>query len=222
MTLVWALIRRDLVLAMRQGGGAGMALGFFLVVVVMLPLGLGPDQAMLTRIAPGALWVALLLSVLLSTDRIFQADYEDGALEVMLLGPVPAELIVVAKTTAHWLTTGLPLALAAPLLGIFLNLPVDAFAPVVATTLIGSPALSFLGAVGAAITVGVRRGGLLLSILVLPLYVPVLIFGVSAAGAAITGPVSFGTPALILAALSLASIVLCPLAAAAALRVHFR
>lgn len=114
MSLVWALIRRDLVLAMRQGGGAGMALGFFLVVVVMLPLGLGPDQAMLTRIAPGALWVALLLSVLLSTDRIFQADYEDGTLEVMLLGPVPAELIVVAKTAAHWLTTGLPLALAAP------------------------------------------------------------------------------------------------------------
>jgi heme exporter protein B len=207
---------------MRQGGGAGMALGFFLVVVVMLPLGLGPDSAMLTRIAPGALWVALLLSVLLSTDRIFQADYEDGALEVMLLGPVPTELIVIAKTTAHWLTSGLPLALAAPLLGIFLNLPAEAFAPVVATTLIGSPALSFLGAVGAAITVGVRRGGLLLSILVLPLYVPVLIFGVSAAGAAITGPVPFGTPALILAALSLASIVLCPLAAAAALRVHFR
>lgn len=222
MTLIWALVRRDLVLAMRQGGGAGMALGFFLVVVVMLPLGLGPDPAMLTRIAPGALWVALLLSVLLSTDRIFQADYDDGALEVMLLGPVPAELVVVAKTTAHWLTSGLPLALAAPLLGIFLNLPAEAFLPVVATTVIGSPALSFLGAVGAAITMGVRRGGLLLSILVLPLYVPVLIFGVAAASAAITGPVSFGTPTLILAALSLASIVLCPLAAAAALRVHFR
>jgi len=222
MNLVWALVRRDITLAVRQGGGAGVALGFFLVVVVMLPLGLGPDPSTLTRIAPGALWVALLLSVLLSTDRIFQADYEDGALEVMLLGPVPSELIVVAKTAAHWLTSGLPLALAAPLLGIFLNLPPQAFLPLVATTLIGSPALSFLGAVGAAVTVGIRRGGLLLSILVLPLYVPILIFGVSAAGAAISGPVPFGTPALILAALSLASIVLCPLAAAAALRVHFR
>lgn len=222
MNLVWALVCRDITLAVRQGGGAGVALGFFLVVVVMLPLGLGPDPVTLTRIAPGALWVALLLSVLLSTDRIFQADYEDGALEVMLLGPVPSELIVVAKTTAHWLTSGLPLALAAPLLGIFLNLPPEAFLPLVATTLIGSPALSFLGAVGAAVTVGIRRGGLLLSILVLPLYVPILIFGVSAASAAISGPVPFGTPALILAALSLASIVLCPLAAAAALRVHFR
>lgn len=199
-----------------------MALGFFLVVVTLLPLGVGPDASTLTRIAPGVLWVALLLSVLLSTDRVFQADYEDGSLEIMLLGPMPAEMVVIAKTTAHWLTSGLPLAVAAPALGIFLNLPAEAFLPLAATTLIGSPALSFLGAVGAAITVGVRRGGLLLSILVLPLYVPVLIFGVSAASAAITGPVPFGTPALILAALSLASIVLCPVAAAAALKMHFK
>ena len=222
MNMLWALIRRDLMLAVRQGGGAGMALGFFLVVVVMLPLGIGPDPAMLTRIAPGGLWVALLLSVLLSADRIFQADLEDGTLEVMLLGPVPVELVALSKTVAHWLTSGLPLALAAPILGVLLNLPPSAFGPLVLTTLIGSPALSLLGSVGAALTVGVRRGGLLLSILVLPLYVPVLIFGVSAASAAITGPIPFGSAALILASISLVCIVLCPIAAAAALRAHFR
>lgn len=222
MNMLWALIQRDLVLAVRQGGGAGMALGFFLVVVVMLPLGIGPDPAMLTRIAPGGLWVALLLSVLLSADRIFQADLEDGTLEVMLLGPVPVELVALSKTVAHWLTSGLPLALAAPILGVLLNLPPSAFGPLVLTTLIGSPALSLLGSVGAALTVGVRRGGLLLSILVLPLYVPVLIFGVSAASAAITGPIPFGSAALILASISLVCIVLCPIAAAAALRAHFR
>ena len=222
MNMLWALIQRDLVLAVRQGGGAGMALGFFLVVVVMLPLGIGPDPAMLTRIAPGGLWIALLLSVLLSADRIFQADLEDGTLEVMLLGPVPVELVALSKTVAHWLTSGLPLALAAPVLGILLNLPPSAFGPLVLTTLIGSPALSLLGSVGAALTVGVRRGGLLLSILVLPLYVPVLIFGVSAASAAITGPIPFGSAALILASISLVCVVLCPIAAAAALRAHFR
>ncbi len=222
MNMLWALIQRDLMLAVRQGGGAGMALGFFLVVVVMLPLGIGPDPAMLTRIAPGGLWVALLLSVLLSADRIFQADLEDGTLEVMLLGPVPVELVALSKTIAHWLTSGLPLALAAPVLGVLLNLPPAAFGPLVLTTLIGSPALSLLGSVGAALTVGVRRGGLLLSILVLPLYVPVLIFGVSAASAAISGPIPFGSAALILASISLVCVVLCPIAAAAALRAHFR
>ncbi len=222
MKMLLSLIRRDIVLAIRQGGGAGMALGFFLIVVVMLPLGIGPDPQMLNRIAPGALWVALLLSVLLSADRIFQADFEDGTLEVLLLGPASLEMVVLSKTVAHWLTTGLPLALAAPILGVLLNLPPAAFGPLVATTLIGSPALSLLGAVGAGLTVGVRRGGLLLSILVLPLYVPVLIFGVSAASAAITGPVPFGPAALILTSISLACLVLCPVATAAALRAHFR
>ncbi len=222
MKLFLALVQRDLVLAVRLGGGAGMALAFLLVVVTMIPLGLGADPNMLERIAPGTLWVALLLSVLLSSDRIFQADFEDGSLDVMMLGPMPVEMVAFAKTLAHWLATGVPLALAAPLLGILLNLPPSAFLPLIATTLIGSPALSFLAAVGAALTVGIRRGGLLLSVLVLPLYVPILIFGVSAANAAITGPLPFGVPALILTALSLSTIVLCPIAAAAALRIHFR
>lgn len=222
MRLFLALVRRDLLLAVRLGGGAGMALAFLLVVVTVVPLGIGADPNMLQRIAPGTLWVALLLAVLLSADRIFQADYEDGSLEVMLLGPLPAEMIVLAKTVAHWLSTGVPLALAAPLLGVLLNLPPGAFPALVATTMIGAPALSLLAGVGAALTVGIRRGGLLLSVLVLPLYVPVLIFGVSAANAAISGPLPFGVPALILTALSLAAVVLCPVAAAAALRMHFR
>ena len=217
-----ALIKRDLVLAYRLGGGAGTAIGFFLVVVTLLPLGIGPDSALLARIAAGAIWIALLLAVLLSVDRIFQADFEDGSLELMLLGPVSLEMVVVCKTLAHWLTTGLPLAIAAPLFGILLNIAPAAIGPLVLATLIGSPALSFLGALGGAITLGIRRGGLLLSLLILPLYVPVLIFGVSAATGSGAG-LDISTPSLlILAALSLATLVLCPLAAAAAIRSHFR
>jgi len=216
-----ALIRRDLALAYRLGGGAGTAIGFFLVVVTLLPLGLGPDSALLSRISAGAIWIALLLAVLLSVDRIFQADYEDGSLELMLLGPVPLELVVVCKTCAHWLTTGLPLAVAAPLFGFLLNIEPQAIGPLVLSTLIGSPALSFLGALGGAITLGIRRGGLLLSLLILPLYVPILIFGVSAASGT-AGP-NITTPSLlVLAALSLGTLVLCPLAAAAAIRSYYR
>lgn len=221
MNRLTALIKRDLVLAYRLGGGAGTAIGFFLVVVTLLPLGLGPDSALLGRIAPGAIWIALLLSVLLSVDRIFQSDYEDGSLELMLMGPVPLELVVICKTLAHWLTTGLPLAIAAPAFGILLNIQTDAIGPLIASTLIGSPALSFLGTVGAAVTLGLRRGGLLLSLLILPLYVPVLIFGVSAVSG-LNNSLEVATPSLlILAALSLATLVLCPLAAAAAIRSHF-
>lgn len=216
------LIRRELVLAYRLGGGAGTAIGFFLVVITLLPLGIGPDSALLSRISAGAIWIALLLSVLLSVDRIFQSDFEDGSLELMLLGPVPLELVVVGKTIAHWLTTGLPLAIAAPLFGILLNIEPGAIGPLVLSTMIGSPALSFLGALGAAITLGVRRGGLLLSLLILPLYVPILIFGVSAASSSGAGP-DISTPSLlVVAALSLATLVLCPLAAAAAIRSHYR
>lgn len=222
MKQLGTLIRRELVLAYRLGGGAGTAIGFFLVVVTLLPLGIGPDSALLSRISAGAIWIALLLSVLLSVDRIFQSDFEDGSLELMLLGPVPLELVVVGKTIAHWLTTGLPLAVAAPLFGILLNIDPGAIGPLVLSTMIGSPALSFLGALGGAITLGVRRGGLLLSLLILPLYVPILIFGVSAASGGGPGP-DISTPSLlVLAALSLATLVLCPLAAAAAIRSHYR
>lgn len=221
MSAVLALIRRDLLLSYRLGGGAGTAIGFFLVVVTLLPLGLGPDNALLGRIAPGAIWVALLLSVLLSVDRVFQSDYEDGSLELMALAPMSLELVVICKTAAHWLTTGLPLALSAPLFGLLLNLAPETMLPLVLSTVIGSPALSFIGTVGAALTVGIRRGGLLLSLLILPLYVPILIFGVSAATGLNAGPDLFTPSLMVLVALSLASLVLCPIAAAAAIRSHF-
>jgi heme exporter protein B len=221
MSLILALIRRDLILSMRQGGGAGTALGFFLTVVVLLPIGIGPDQALLARIAPGALWIALLLSVLLSADRIFQQDYEDGSLDLMTMGPVPFELVALAKAVAHWLSSSLPLAIAAPLLGFLVNLDAAAILPLCIAMVVGSVALSLLASIGAAVTVGLRRGGLLVSVLVLPLYVPVLIFGLSAS-APDAAPELAATALLILAAIALASLVLCPLASAAALRSYLK
>ena len=221
MSLMLALIRRDLTLSMRQGGGAGTALGFFLTVVVLLPIGIGPDQALLARIAPGALWIALLLSVLLSADRIFQQDYEDGSLDIMTMGPVPFEMVALAKAVAHWLSTSLPLAVAAPLLGFLVNLEAAAILPMSVAMVLGSVALSLLASIGAAVTVGLRRGGLLVSLLVLPLYVPVLIFGLSAS-APDAAPGLATTALLILAAIALASLVLCPLASAAALRSYLK
>ncbi len=219
MNAIWALIRRDLTLSLRQGGGAGTALGFFLTVVVLLPLGLGPDQALLQRIAPGALWIALLLSVLLSADRIFQQDFEDGSLDILAMAPLPLELTALAKAIAHWLSASLPLAVAAPLLGFLINLEPQAILPLFLAMGLGSVTLSLLAAIGAAVTVGLRRGGLLVSLLVLPLYVPVLIFGMSAAGG---GPGLATASLLILLALALASLVLSPLAAAAALRSYLK
>ena len=222
MTSLWSLIRRDLALGLRQGGGAGTALGFFLTVVVLLPIGLGPDQNLLQRLAPGLLWIALLLSVLLSADRIFQQDYEDGSLDIMAMGPQPFEMVVFAKAIAHWLSTSLPLAVAAPVLGFLINLEPSAIWPLALAMIAGSIALSFLASIGAAVTVGLRRGGLLVSVLVLPLYVPVLIFGVSASTATPAGP-DIATPSLlILLALALASLVLSPLASAAALRSYLQ
>jgi heme exporter protein B len=220
MSTFAALLARDLRLAWREGGAITTALGFYLVVVAILPLGLGPDLNLLARIAPGVLWVALLLSALLSVDRIFHNDYEDGALELLALGPLPLELIAAAKALAHWLSTGLPLVLAAPVLALLLNLPAEAFGVLVLTMATGSPAISFLGSIGAALTLGLRRGGPLLPLLILPLYVPVLIFGVSAMNAVITGPAPFMPSYLILCALTLATIVLAPVAAAAALRLN--
>jgi heme exporter protein B len=217
MTGLLALVRRDVQLALRQGGGVGTALGFFLTVILLLPLGLGPDLVLLARIAPGALWLALLLSVLLSAERIFQADYEDGSLELFTLGPVTLELVVAAKAIAHWLTAGLPLALAAPFLGFLLNLAPDRLLPLALATVIGSAALSLLASLGAAVTVGLRRGGLLISLIVLPLYVPVMVFGVAASSPGETAPTF-----MILLAIVLVAIVVVPFAAAAALRAHLR
>lgn len=222
MKLILALIRRDLALSIRQGGGVGTALGFFLTVMVLLPIGLGPDQALLGKIAPGALWISLLLSVLLSADRIYQQDYDDGSLDIMTMSPVPFELVALAKAVAHWLSTSLPLAIAAPILGFLVNLDPAAIWPLALAMMIGSIALSLLASIGAAVTVGLRRGGLLVSLLVLPLYVPILIFGLSASQAPGSSP-DIATPSLlILLALALVSLVLSPLASAAALRSYLK
>lgn len=215
-----ALLKRDLTLAVREGAALGTALGFYLVVVAMLPLGLGPDLKLLSRIAPGILWIALLLAALLSLPRVFEADHEDGSLEVMATAPLPLELAVAAKALAHWISTGIPLALMAPILGLMLNLDIALTPALVGTMLAGTPAISFLGSVGAALTLRARRGGLLLALLVLPLYIPTLIFGISAIGFASFGQDGFAASFLILLAISLASVAAAPVAAAAALRLQ--
>lgn len=215
-----AILVRDLRLALRSGGGAGLGLAFFLIVVLLVPLGVGPDPSRLAPLAPGVLWIAALLACLLSLDRLFQADWEDGVLDVLALAPLPLEAVVAVKALAHWLTTGLPLVLLAPVLAVTLNLSGAAFPWLVASLAVGTPALSFLGAIGAAVTVGVRRGGLLLSILVLPLYVPTLIFGAEAVSGAESGEPL--TPLLLLAGLTLFILAAAPFAAAAALRVNLR
>jgi heme exporter protein B len=216
-----ALVGRDLKLAVREGGAIGTALGFFLLVVSLMPLGLGPDLNLLSRIAAGILWIALLLAALLSLGRIFESDYEDGTLDVLATGPLPLEVVSAAKALAHWLSTGIPLALLAPVLGILLNLDLKSYPLLVATMLAGTPAISFLGAIGAALTLRARRGGLLLALVVLPLYIPTLIFGISTISA-VAGPSGSGASFLILAAISLAAIVLGPIAAAAALRIQLQ
>jgi heme exporter protein B len=220
MSVFRILLARDLRLAVREGGAVGTALGFYLIVVTLMPLGLGPDLQLLARIAPGVLWIALLLAALLSISRIFEPDHADGALEVLATGPLPLELVAGAKALAHWISTGLPLILTAPVLGLLLNLDLAAYPVLVATLLAGTPAISFLGAVGAALTLGARRGGLLIALLVLPFYVPTLIFGISAISAVVTPPGSLGASFLILVAISLASLVVGPIATAAALRMQ--
>jgi len=205
----------------RQGGALGTALGFYMIVVTMLPLGLGADLNLLSRIAPGVLWIALLLSALLSLPRVFSNDYEDGSLDILATGPLPLELVAAAKALAHWISTSLPLALLAPVLGILLNLDIGAYPVLLATMLAGTPAVSFIGAAGAALTLRAQRGGLLIALLVLPLYVPTLVFGMGAI-AALLGPGGLTQPFLILTALSLMAVVLGPIAAAAALRVQMQ
>jgi heme exporter protein B len=218
MTALAALFWRDLRLAVRVGGGALMGVLFFLIVVTLMPFAIGPDLALLSRIGPAILWLGALLASLLALDRLIAVDQDDGSLDLMLTSRVPLELALAAKAAAHWLTTAVPLVVAAPLLGLLLNLDPKATGAVALTLLAGTPALTFTGLIGAALAVAVRRGGLLLAVLVLPLTVPVLIFGVSASNAAIVGPVPFGTPFTVLIALSLVSFVVGPFAAAAALR----
>lgn len=218
MSPLATLLKRDLRLAARDGGALGTALGFYLIVVTLLPLGVGPDLNLLSRIAAGLLWIALLLAALLTLPRIFEADYEDGSLEILATGTTPMAAIVGIKSLAHWLSTAVPLTLMAPVLGLLLNLDLAVQPLMVLTMLIGTPAVSFLGAIGAALTLRSRRGGLLIALLVLPLYVPTLIFGIAAISASVLGTGGVTAALAILAAISLASIVLGPIAAGAALK----
>ena len=217
MSALAALAMHDIRLAMRAGGGALIGALFFLIVISLTPFALGPDLALLRQVGPAMLWLGALLASLLTLDRLLAADHEDGSLDLIMTGRVPLELAVAAKAAAHWLTTGLPLVLISPLLGLMLNLEPAALMPLALTLLAGTPALTFIGLIGAALAVTLRRGGLLLAVLVLPLTVPVLIFGVAAAKATIAGD-AFGPAFTILCALSLASAVIGPFAAAAALR----
>lgn len=212
-----ALVRRDLRLAFAQGADSTMVIVFFVLACVLFPFGVGPEPNILARIAAGVIWVAALLASMLSLERLFQADYEDGSLEALMVQPVTLELVVAAKVIAHWLATGLPLVIAAPVLAVLLNMAGDGFWALIAALALGTPSLSLIGAVGAALVLGSRRGGVLLSLLILPLYIPLLIFGVAAVDAATAGfPVA--PHLMVLGGLLLAAMVLAPWAAAAALR----
>ncbi len=216
-----AIIARDLKLALRQGGGLGPALGFLLSVIVLIPLSLGPDQALLQRLAPGIMWLTVLLSVLLTADRIFSQDLGDGTLELLAMSDLPLEGVAAAKTLAHWLSVSLPLAIIAPFLGFMLNLAAQDLGILIVSMVVGSLTLSGLASIGGALTAGLQRSGLLISLLILPLYVPVMIFGISAA----TGHVNPSGPwpaLLVLVAITLMTCVLTPWAAAAALRIYLR
>jgi heme exporter protein B len=213
-----AIFVRDVTIALRVGGGALTGVLFFLAVVTLIPFALGPDLALLRRVGPAVLWLGALLASLLALDRLFATDQDDGSLDLILAGGPPLELTVGAKAAAHWLTTGLPLVVASPLFGVLLNLEPKSIGATVLTLLVGTPALTLIGLIGAALAVALRRGGILLPVLVLPLTIPVLIFGVAAANAALDGPVRFATPFAILCALTLISLVIGPFAAAATLR----
>ena len=217
MTAFLGLLRRDLLLSLRQGGEVGLVLGFFVLAVLLFPFGVGPEPELLGRIAAGIIWVAALLAAVVSLDRLFAGDHADGGLDLLMLSPAPLESAVLAKVAAHWLTTGLPLTLASPLLAVFVDLDARAMPALMLGLLIGTPALSLLGAVAAALTLGARRPGVLVALLVLPLYLPPLIFATGAVEAALTdaGP---RPHLLLLGAITLAALPLAPLATAAALR----
>ena len=221
MTAFAAILKRDFALGLRQGGGAGAALAFMLSVLVLIPLAIGPDQNLLQRLAPGIMWLSLLLAVLLTAEKIFQQDYEDGTLDALIGIHLPLELVVLAKALAHWMGVGLPLAVLAPLLGILLNIDVATIPLLMLSMVLGSLALSLLAAIGGAITAGLRRGGLVVALLILPLYVPVLVFGLSVTQS-ITGPSGSGSALIVLVAITLVSLVVQPWASAAALRAYLK
>jgi heme exporter protein B len=212
---------RDLRLSLRQGSDVAMVVSFFVITVTLFPLGVGPEPNILARIAAGVVWVTALLAVMLSLDRLFQSDYEDGSIDLLLLTPLPLEFVVLAKIAAHWALTGLPLIVVAPVLAALMNMPGDGYAVLLLTMLLATPTLSLIGAVGATLALGARRGGVLISLLVLPLYIPVLIFAVSGVDAAIGG-LSPRPQLLYLAAILAAALPLAPWAAAAALRHSLR
>ncbi len=217
MNAAFTLFRGDLRLQLRQGSDLIAPLAFFVLATLLIPLGVGPEPNMLARLAPGMIWVTALLATLLALDRLFQRDYEDGSLDLLTLSPLPLELAVLAKVAAHWVTTGLPLLVIAPVLGIMLRLDPASYVTLEISLLIGTPVLSLIGAFGAAVVLGARRGGALLAILVLPLYVPVLIFATSAIGAAGEG-LSPRPHLLLLASFLAGGLAVVPFAAAAALR----
>ena len=211
------LVRRELVLALRQPGDVAIVLMFFVLATVLFPFGVGPEPNMLARIAGGVLWGTALLAAMLSLERMFQVDFEDGSLELLALLPVPLWVMVLAKAVAHWLTTGLPLLIVGSVLGVMLNLHPAGYIALLSAMALGTPVVSLIGAVGAALTLGARRGGVLLSLLVLPLVIPVLIFGAAAVDAAVAG-FSFRQHLLLLGGMALGALVLCPWAAATSLR----
>ena len=216
-----ALLQRDLILAVRAGGGFGLGMAFFLIVIILVPLGIGPDMVILSKVSIGVLWVGALLACVLSLDRIFSLDYDDGTLELLLTSPIPLEAVVAVKALSHWITTGLPLVIISPILGLLLGLQGGDLKWVFISLLLGTPALSVIGAFGAALTVGIRRGGLLLSLLVLPLYVPTLIFGANAASKGLAD-ISNSSALLILTAVTLAAFSILPFASALVLRINLR
>jgi heme exporter protein B len=212
-----AILRRDLRLALGQGADSVVVGAFFIVTTTLFPFGVGPEANILARIASGVIWVAALLAAMLSLERVFQTDYEDGTLELLTLSPAPLELLVLGKVCAHWLTTGLPLIIAAPVMAVMLNMDQNGFGTLMIAMLIGTPALSLIGAIGAALILGARRGGVLVSLLVLPLYIPVLIFGAGAVEAALLG-ISAQAQLQIMGAILLLSLAAAPFATAHAIR----
>ena len=218
MTAFMALLRREVMVAVRDGGSVGTVLGFYAIAVAMMPIAVGPDLKLLGRIAPGVLWIALLLAALLSLGRLFERDIEDGTLDLYAISSMPLELIALAKSFAHWLTTCLPLVLLTPVLGLFLNVNFAALPMILVTMAIGTIAVSFLGSIAAALTLRSKRGGVLVALLVLPIYVPTLIYGITTVSLLTLTPGSFVPSLLLLSAISLVALVIGPLASAAVLK----
>ena len=217
MDTVMAIIRRDLSLVMRQGSDAFVVLIFFIVTVTLFPLGVSPDPLILQNLASGIVWVGALLAAMLSLDRLFQTDYDDGSLELLVLSPYPLEIVVLCKCFAHWLTTGLPIMVISPVLALMLNIKTGAFLYLITSMALGTPIISLLGAVGAALVLGSRRSGVLIALLIIPLTIPILLFGVGAIQAATEG-YNASSPLMFLGALLLFSIALCPWVIASSLR----